>query len=98
MKRALITSALVLVASFAFAESRGAWHITSDVTRVHLDMSRGASMHWGQSMDLAAFSGLSAAALGATSETPVKFEMIRDAGTIHFSGTFTDGDGVGRFT
>src|SRR5205807_963669 len=66
--------------------------------KLHLDISRGNSMHWGQSMDLAAFSGLSSETMTTKAETPVKFEMVRDAGTIHFTGTFTDGDGVGRFT
>src|SRR5436189_2985218 len=98
MKKALILSALVLVAAAAVADMRGAWHISSDYNKLHLDISRGNSMHWGSSIDLGAFSGLSAAALGAKTETPVKFEMVRDAGTIHFTGTFSDGDGVGRFT
>src|SRR5207247_11283156 len=98
MQQALILSALVLVAAAAVADMRGAWHISSDYDKLHLDISRGNSMHWGSSIDLDVFSGLSAAALGAKTETPVKFEIIRDAGTIHFTGTFTDGDGVGRFT
>ena len=98
MKKALILSALVLAATAAVADTHGAWHISSDYNKLHLDISRGNSMHWGSSIDLDVFSGLSAAALGAKTETPVKFEIIRDAGTIHFTGTFTDGDGVGRFT
>src|SRR5205085_5360973 len=55
-------------------------------------------MHWGSSIDAAALSGLASDALTTKAETPVKFEMVRDAGTIHFTGTFSDGDGVGRFT
>ena len=98
MKRALIFTALVVVASVAIAETRGAWHLTTGNGKLHLDISRGNSMHWGQSMDLAAFSGLSSETMTTKAETPVKFEMVRDAGTIHFTGTFTDGDGVGRFT
>jgi hypothetical protein len=98
MKRAFILVAAVFVASFAIAETRGAWHITTDGTRFHLDISRGNTMHWGQSMDPASFTGLSASILSTKAETPVKFELIRDAGTIHFTGTFSDGDGVGRFT
>src|SRR5205085_2400843 len=99
MRKALILSAIVLVASAAIAQTRGAWHVTAgDDGKLHLDISRGNSMHWGQSMDLAAFSGLSSQTMAAKAETPVKFEMVRDAGTIHFTGTFTDGDGVGRFT
>ena len=98
MKKALAISATVLVASFALAETRGAWHITIDGTRARLDISRGNSNHWGETIDLAAFSGLTAAAMNGSSETPVKFELVRDAGTIHFTGTFVDGDGVGRLT
>src|SRR5262249_42243466 len=98
MKRPLIFFALAFVAAAAVADMRGAWHITTGYGKLHLDISRGTSMHWGQSMDPAAFTGLSADVINAKSETPVKFEMIRDAGTIHFTGTFTDGDGVGRFT
>ena len=99
MKKALAISALVLIASVAVAETRGAWHITRrEDGGIHLDITRGNSMHWGQSMDAAAFSGLSSAAWSTSAETPVKFDMVRDAGTIHFSGTFADGDGVGRFT
>src|SRR5437763_14421188 len=98
MRKALILSALVLVAASAIAEMRGAWHITGDTTKLHLDISRGSSMHWGQSIDAAAFTGLSSAAMYGKSETPVTFDLNRDAGNIHFTGTFTDGDGVGRFT
>ena len=36
--------------------------------------------------------------MSANSDTPVDFRMIRDAGTMHFTGMFHDGDGVGRFT
>src|ERR1051325_11447640 len=99
LTKALAISALVLIASAAVAETRGAWHITRrDDGRVQLDITRGNSSHWGHSMDIAAFSGLSGGAWSTAAETPVKFDMVRDAGTIHFSGTFADGDGVGRFT
>lgn len=36
--------------------------------------------------------------MGASADTPVDFRMIREAGSVHFTGTFQHGDGVGRFT
>ena len=62
MKKALILFALVLIATAAVADMHGAWHISSDTNKLHLDISRGNSMHWGSSIDLGAFSGLSATA------------------------------------
>ena len=98
MKKIIFIAALFLLAAVARAEMHGAWQIATGEGKLHLDISRGYSSHWGQSMDPAAFTGLSSQAMNAKGETPVKFELIRDAGTIHFTGSFSNGEGVGRFT
>ncbi len=91
---AILTAAATLL--FA-AEPRGAWHITSERGVLQLDISKGNHNHWGRSTTLSAFTGLTESQMSGA-EKPVSFEMVRDAGTIHFTGTFSDGDGVGRFT
>ncbi|MEK6371858.1 MAG: hypothetical protein AABO58_04105 [Acidobacteriota bacterium] len=95
----IVLALIVAAATLAFAaEPRGSWHIRSDEGKLHLDVSRRSNSHWGRTITREAFSGLTDAMLSATAETPATFDMVRDAGTIHFTGTFTDGDGVGRFT
>ena len=44
------------------------------------------------------FAGLSAEQVAAKVSTPVSFDLKREAGTIHFEGTFRNGRGAGDFT
>lgn len=95
----IVLSIMAAAATLVFAaEPRGSWHITSDRGKLQLDVSRRANSHWGRTVTREAFTGLTDGMLSATSETPATFDMVRDAGTIHFTGTFAGGDGVGRFT
>jgi hypothetical protein len=78
-------------------ELHGTWHATVKGDRIHLDIVRDRG-NWGRSMPRSTFASLSDAQINAATETPVRFELSREAGTIAFSGTFEAGEGVGRFT
>jgi hypothetical protein len=101
MKRATLTlaGALMLIACTARAEVRGGWTATrhkGDAGRLQLQLQHDHSNN-GQTMDLAAFSGLTAAQVAATAPTPVTFSLRREAGTVTFDGTFRNGSGGGEF-
>src|SRR5713226_9762945 len=98
MRRAWITVLLCLSlpAVVSAIETRGSWHITTDRGVLHLDLSSVGS-HWGHSTTLNAFTGLTEAQMQSATEVPVQFDLVREAGTIHFSGNFANVDGVGRF-
>jgi hypothetical protein len=99
MRRSLILALFFFLAAFAArAAQHGSWHL-SDRTdgRMQIDL---LSDHNRNSNPIArtAFSGLTDAQIESGTETPVDFRMLREAGTLHFTGTFLRGDGVGRFT
>jgi hypothetical protein len=101
MKRATLTlaGALLLISSMARADLRGGWTVTrdkSDRGRIHLQLSREHNNN-GQTMDLADFTGLSAAQIDSTATTPVSFSMRREAGTVTLEGSFRNGSGGGEF-
>jgi hypothetical protein len=103
MKRVLIVFLMVLLAFAAVlprlhaAEPlRGVWTATASDVSMQLQMWRGNSQN-GNRYPLAAFRGLTEAQIGAVSETPVQFELPRDAGTFRFDGTFKQRDGAGHF-
>jgi hypothetical protein len=101
MKRAtlILASTLLLIAATARADVRGGWTATrhkGDAGRLQLQLQHDDSNH-GQSIDLAALSGLTAAQIAATAPTPVTFALRREAGTITFDGTFRNGSGGGEF-
>ena len=60
--------------------------------------TRGGHNHFGKTMSAADFSGLTDSAMRATTQTPVTFQLARDAGTAAFEGTFKNGFGAGQFT
>jgi len=101
MKRATLTlaGALLLIATTARAEVRGGWTATrhkGDAGRLQLQLQHDHSNN-GQTMDLAALTGLTAAQVAATAPTPVTFSLRREAGTVTFDGTFRNGSGGGEF-
>ncbi|HEX9458940.1 MAG TPA: hypothetical protein VGA84_07330 [Thermoanaerobaculia bacterium] len=87
-----------LAAFTARAAQHGAWRLTErDGGRLQIELVSDHHQN-SNSIDRTAFTGLTAAQLEATAETPVDFRLVRDAGTLHFTGTFLRGEGVGRFT
>lgn len=101
MKRAPLTLAavLLLIAATARADVHGGWTATrhkGDAGRLQLQLQHDHSSN-GQTMDLAAFTDLTAAEIAATVPTPVTFSLRREAGTVTFDGTFRNGSGGGEF-
>jgi hypothetical protein len=99
MRRSLILALFVFLAAFtARAAQHGSWHLSERTDgRMQIDL---ISDHNRNSHSIArtAFTGLTDAQIESATEAPVEFRMLRDAGTLHFTGTFVRGDGVGRFT
>lgn len=88
----------VVIATPAVAQMHGAWTATSDSpNRVHLFLTTGQWMQFGQSFDLAQI-GLSPSIVNSTTSTPSTIRLDRDAGTLVLEGTFKNGDGAGQFT
>jgi len=106
MKRMMMLFvALYLLAATARAEGiHGAWTAgltDGDHDTIHIQLSygeRGDSNRMGRSMDLPSLSGLSRAQVDAAAETPVTFELRREAGVVSFHGLFQNQEGVGHFT
>lgn len=93
----LVVSLLAPVTAFA-APIRGAWHLSqNEAGGLQLEMTHDSN-HMSHSIGVDAFRGLTAAVITAAVETPAHFQLVRDAGTFDYSGTFLNGDGVGRFT
>jgi len=99
MRSTLAATLISAVALSAGASIHGAWTASTDGERqgfMQMNMTRRDSS-WGHTMALAAITGLSAAQIASTSATPVSFDLRRDAGVIHFEGTFRNGDGAGQY-
>src|SRR5215213_5738819 len=91
----------LLIAATAFAQTEGTWTATTRDTkegRIHINMARGNWNNFGSSFNTNAFTGLSEAQINAATQTPVRFELRREAGTIAFDGFFRNGKGAGEFT
>src|SRR5438046_3985636 len=100
MHRTLALALFFFLAAFTAraAQPHGAWHLSQrDDGRMQIELISEHNNN-SHSIERSAFTGLTAAQIDAGSDTPVDFRMIRDAGTLHFTGTFIHGDGVGRFT
>ena len=90
---------LICAAAFA-ADIRGAWTAeVQDGSSMQMNLStRGGHNRFGETMAAADFAGLTDSSLRAASQTPVAFQLAREAGTVAFEGTFKDGFGAGQFT
>jgi hypothetical protein len=100
MRRTLALALFFFLAAFTAraASPHGAWHLTQrEDGRMQIEFIRDHN-HNSNPVDPSAFTGLTSAQMNASTDTPVDFRMIREAGTLHFTGTFQHGDGVGRFT
>jgi hypothetical protein len=87
--------ALLLASSITAAEIHGAWNAVVKGDRVQLNMARDHSS-WGRTLPRSEFT-VADDEMNSAVEKPVRFSLQRDAGTINFTGTFEQGEGVGRF-
>ena len=102
MKRTAITAAaLLLLAAVAHAAPiKGTWSASlseKEKGKIYFSLNRSTWSHNGQTMDVSALSGITAAQMTAAAQTPVTFAINREAGNIAFEGMFKQGDGVGHF-
>lgn len=102
MKRILtLTLAVCLLAPAAYADIDGAWTASTEARRpdkFYINITQGRTHNMGTTMRINDFTALSRAQMDATTMTPVKFELRREAGTATFEGTFRNGKGAGQFT
>src|SRR5580700_3689774 len=103
---ALITAAFMLaIASTAHAQSTlgGTWSIqttSSDTAKVQFGVrydSEHEHSDWSSDVPLATLAGLSRDQLQAASGN-VRFDVVRDAGTLHCTGTAAHGSAGGTFS
>jgi hypothetical protein len=98
----LVLAILAVVVTLVYAQSsaRGTWtaEVRADESgTLNLQMQRAMKhSNMGNNFKLADLHRLDPTALKG-SNTPVKFDLTRDAGTIVFTGTFNDGLGHGEF-
>lgn len=101
-KIAALFAASLVVASIAAAQTRGAWTAEVDETmpsKIQMNLStRNGHNHFGESMVVGDFTGLSDSVIQSSTQTPVTFTLQREAGTVAFEGTFKQGFGAGQFT
>jgi hypothetical protein len=102
MKRtSLLTLVVCLLAGNALAAIDGAWTSSLDErnnARIYMNLTVGRHSNMGTTMQVADFTGLTAAQIAASAMTPVRFELRREAGTVSFEGTYRNGKGAGQFT
>jgi len=102
MKRTAIFAALLFAfAGTALAELHGSWTASTNESktgRLHMNINRGASHNFGNSFDVADFTALTDAQVRSSMTTPVRFQLVREGGTVVFEGTFRNGDGAGQWT
>jgi len=78
----------------------GAWTANSDRERpgLYLGITRNRWSHYGDTLKIADFAGLTPAQVDSDTAVPVKFQLARESGTITFEGTFKRGDGAGQYS
>jgi len=98
---ATLTLAVSLLApSVCAATLDGAWTAALDEKRpdrMYFSITRGQNHQNGNTMRVSAFTNLTDAQIRATTMTPVRFELRREAGNTVFEGTFRNGKGAGQF-
>lgn len=91
---------LAVTILYAQSSSRGTWtaeYRSDQPNKLHLQMQRALKhSNMGSDFELTDLRGLEQSALAGTN-VPVKFELVRDAGTIAFTGEFDRGLGHGEF-
>ncbi len=100
MRRYLALALFFFLAAFTAraAQTHGAWRLTpADSGKLQMTLVSDHNQN-SHPVDRTTFTGLTAAQIDAAAGTPVDFRLVRDAGSLHFTGTFVRGDGVGRFT
>jgi hypothetical protein len=104
MKRILLIASLILfAATTASADLHGSWTASAGSDpltrgRMHMNISQGYNHHFGNTMNIADFTGLTEAQVNNGAAVPVQFQLARDAGTVAFEGSFKNGDGAGQWT
>jgi hypothetical protein len=89
---------IALLPVSARADLRGSWTASPrEDGSLQWQFSREHNHH-GQPMPLDAFTGLTAAQVASAVQTPVAFELRRDAGTLSMEGVFKQREGAGHFT
>ena len=102
MTRFLFAVALATLVSLPVeaAELAGVWTATiSDKYPDRLQLSLNTDDNGNQSsgFEISGFTGLSRAQIESSTRIPVAFQFVREAGTLHFEGTFRNGRGAGEF-
>jgi hypothetical protein len=101
MRRVLVIVYILLLAvvsiSLRAEDLRGRWTATMNKDAMQLQLMRSSSQ-FSHEFAMESLSGLTAAQVNSATETPVRFDLVRDAGTMHFEGSFKLRDGVGHFT
>ena len=104
MKRILLIASLILfAATTASADLHGSWTASANDDplsrgRMHMNISQGYSHNFGNTMNIADFTGITEAQVNSGAAVPVQFQLARDAGTVAFEGSFKNGDGAGQWT
>lgn len=87
----------ILPAASHGAELRGSWTATpQDDGVINWQFVRPHNQH-GHSMPLNEFTGLTEAQIASAAQTPVQFELRRDAGVLSMEGVFRNREGAGHF-
>ncbi|HEX8152562.1 MAG TPA: hypothetical protein VF698_05525 [Thermoanaerobaculia bacterium] len=92
----LLTAAISIHA----APTNGTWAATLDEDnpgRVYFSINRGKWSQNGSTMETRDFANLTQSQINSATQTPVSFELRREAGTIAFEGVFKGGKGAGHF-
>ena len=79
------------------APMSGTWQARARGEWLELQLARGRNHNSGHDYRIADFTGLDAAVANNAARSPVSFSLIRQAGTITFSGHFSAGTGSGTF-
>ena len=92
-----IVFTLFMMALPLFAEVTGTWSGTAKSDgKLQMSLHRGNSQH-STPMAIGSFRSLTEGMIRATASAPVSFSLDREAGSIRFTGHFSDGLGSGHF-